>query len=223
MKKLILLSIGTFLLISLFSGCAHKPEKEDTAGMLAEKGMAEFEKEHYKKALDIFERLRDWYPFSKHAVLAELKIADAYFQMEQYTEAVSSYEMFERLHPKNEAIPRVIYRIGLCHYRRLDTIDRDQTPAKNAIEAFSRLQKQYPDSQYAELAQKHIHHCRKSLAGHHLYVGKFYFQSEHYQAALERFKQVTEKYSEVGDTKTANHYIRLCRKKLEQAPDKKKQ
>jgi len=211
------------LLLGLGAGCAHKPEQEKTARELAKEGMAEFKKEHYRKAVEAFERLQDWYPFSRYAILADLKIADAYFEMKEYDSAVTAYEAFERLHPRNEALPFVIYRIGLCHFNRLDTIDRDQTPAKSAIEAFTRLRRQFPDSEYAAKAEAHIDRCRRSLAAHHLYVGKFYFKSEHFQAARDRFRQVISQYPDVGDVQTAEDYLRRCEEALAEAAAEEKQ
>ena len=42
----------------------------------------------YKVAIENFQKLKDWYPFSKYAILAELKIADSHYHLEQYEEAV---------------------------------------------------------------------------------------------------------------------------------------
>ncbi len=208
----VLLSI--VLIVCLAAGCAHKPKEEKTAQELADEGKMEFKEEHYKKSIDTFEQLRDWYPFSKYTMLADLKIADAYFNMEKYEEAISAYETFERLHPRNESIPFVIYRIGTCHYNQLDTIDRDQTPAKKAIEAFTRLKRQFPESEYAQKATASLKNCRKSLADHELYVGKFYYTSDHFKAALARFQTILEKFPNVGDVATARDYIERCRQAM---------
>ncbi len=214
MRQHSILIIGVLVLVFLAVGCTGNVKEEKTADQLAEEGIQAFNNERYQKAIDAFKKLRDWYPFSKHALQADLKIADAYYEMKYYEEAVIAYEEFERLHPRNEVIPFVIYRIGLCHYKRLDTIDRDQTPAKNALDAFNRLRRQFPDSEYAEKAAEAIRLCRKSLADHEMYVGRYYFKSEHYQSALHRFENVIDNYPEVGDVKAAEEYIELCRQYL---------
>lgn len=219
MKRLTFL-LCIILAVCVAGGCAHKSKDEKTARQLADEGMKEFKDKDYKKSIDAFEQLRDWYPFSKYTILADLKIADAYFNMKRYEEAVSAYETFERLHPRNEAVPFVIYRIGICHFNQLDTIDRDQTPAQKAIEAFSRLKRRYPEDEYAEKATAPLKECRKSLAGHELYVGRFYFKSRHYKAALARFQTVVNQYPKVGDVATARDYIEQCRQALaEQAAE----
>ena len=124
-------------------------EEGDTAEELAWDGMDAYDNGNYGKAIEKFQKLKDIYPFSKYAILAELKIADAHYQREEYEEAIFEYENFEGLHPRNEAIPYVIYQIGRSYYDQIDTTDRDQTSARKAFEAFQRLQKQFPKDQYA--------------------------------------------------------------------------
>ncbi|MGD2029248.1 MAG: outer membrane protein assembly factor BamD [Desulfobacterales bacterium] len=216
--------IIVFGLISLFfvSGCAwFEPEEEKTAQELARDGMDQFNRGRYDEAIASFEKLKDWYPFSKFVPFAELKIADANYNIKEYEEAVAAYEEFESLHPRNEAIPYVIYKIGLCYFQQIDTIDRDQTPANKALNTFTRLKKQFPEDAYAIKAEEHIKKCLKSLTGHELYVGLFYLKSKHYKAALHRFKSILTKYSDVGVHQKALQHIATCEALLKEQEGKK--
>ena len=212
MKRIITLIL---ILLLVFSGCAwFKSKEEKTALELVSDGMDQFNNEDYKDSIESFEKLRDWYPFSQYVILAELKIADAYYHIKNYEEAVAAYEAFENLHPRNEAIPYVIFQIGLCYYERIDTVDRDQTPAKNALDTFNRLKKQFPEDVYAHRAEEHIKNCIKSLAGHEFYVGLFYYKNKHYKAALSRFKSVLSNFPDVGVHQQALRYVSLCEESL---------
>lgn len=205
------------------SGCAWFQTKEkETAQELAEAGMEAFRDEDYKEAIEYFEKLKDWYPFSRYAILAELKLGDAYYHREEYEEAIFAYEAFENLHPKNEAVPYVVHQIGHCYFDRLDSIDRDQTMARKALQVFERLIRTYPASPYVRKAEEHIKVCNKSLAEHEFYVGLFYYKGEHYKAALERFKAVIRSYPDLGVHHEALEYIPLCIAKIdEDVRDKK--
>lgn len=203
-----------FASVLLCSGCAwlgfgSKPN-EKPAYDLVQEGMEAYEKGDYTGAIKEFEQLKDWYPFSKYAILAELKIADAHYHLKQYAEAVMAYEEFEQLHPRNEATPYVIYQTGRCYYDRIDTIDRDQTPAQKALDIFRRLNRQYPQDPHAQQARTHITKCLQNIAGHEFYVGKFYFKSKHYAAALNRFMSVVTRYPDVGVHHQALGYITQC-------------
>jgi outer membrane protein assembly factor BamD len=185
-------------------------EETGTAQELAWDGMDAYEDGDYSKAIEKFQNLKDYYPFSKYAILAELKIADAHYQRDEYEDAIFAYEDFEQLHPRNEAIPYVIYQIGRCYYDQIDTPDRDQTPAQKALETFQRLIKQFPRDQYATRAAGHIKTAQKSLAGHAFVVGLFYYKTKHYKAALHRFMSIVSDYPDVGYHRNALAYIAKC-------------
>ncbi|RLC08843.1 MAG: outer membrane protein assembly factor BamD, partial [Deltaproteobacteria bacterium] len=133
-----------------------------------------------------------------------------------YEEAVFAYEEFESLHPRNEAIPYVIYQIGLCHFEQTDTIDRDQTAAQRALDIFSRLVKKFPGDSYAAKARERIGQCKKNLAEHEFYVGLFYYKSKHYKAALGRFQMILSSYPDMPVHKDAVRYAGLCEDVLQQ-------
>jgi outer membrane protein assembly factor BamD len=198
--------------VLISSGCAwfssDRPEKP--ASELVQEGIEAYDRGNYNAALKAFEQLKNWYPFSQYAILAELKIADAHYHLQQYPEAIVAYEEFERLHPRNEAVPYVVYQIGRCYFEQLDTIDRDQTSARKALDAFQRLIRQYPNDTYALKAGTHIVKCYQSLAGHEFYVGRFYFRQSNYQAALHRFLAVINQYPDVGYHYDALSYIAKC-------------
>ena len=198
---------------SCLSGKKHTESAEE----LAEKGMESFEDEDYKDALKAFNTLKERYPYSRYAILAELKVADAHFYREEYPEAIGAYEDFVQLHPKNEAIPYVKYQIGVCYYEQMLSKDRDQTPTRKAILSFERLLREHADSAYAGEAATKINDCRKLLAEHELYVGRFYYRSKHYGAALGRFEGVLNGYIDVLPSKTRKELEKLimaCRAKI---------
>ncbi|MFO7964907.1 MAG: outer membrane protein assembly factor BamD [Desulfobacterales bacterium] len=217
-RKILLPLLATMLLLA---GCAGGQVREEkTAQELAAEGTAQFEKEDYRYAIITFEKLKDWYPFSKLATLAELKIADAYYHVNEYDAAILAYRDFESLHPRNEAIPYVLYQIGRCWFERLDAIDRDQTYARNALNAFLRLTRQFPEDPYSQTAREHIDACLKSLAENEFYVGMFYYKGKHYKAALKRFESVITDYPDVGVQKKALQYIARCHKNIEENPER---
>jgi outer membrane protein assembly factor BamD len=208
MKGLLLAAVSMLLICS----CAwfHGPVEEKTALELVQDGVDYFQAGDYKQAIASFEKLRDWYPFSKYAILAELKIADAHFNLESYPDAIFAYEEFEQLHPRNEAIPYVIYRIGRSYFNQIDTIDRDQSNAAKALETYRRLVQQYPNDAYAGMARSDMVACYQSLSGHEFYVGVFYYKDKKYKAAKARFTGVIEKYPDVGYTYKALTYLANC-------------
>jgi outer membrane protein assembly factor BamD len=198
-------------------GCLLGKKRTETAEELAEKGMEYFEEEDYYDALKAFTTLKERYPYSRYAILAELKVADAHFHRKEYAEAIAAYADFLQLHPKNDAIPYVLYQIGECYYKQLLSEDRDQTPTRQAMSAFQRLLKEHPFSTYANQAKERIQDCRKLLAQHELYVANFYFKSKHYEAALGRFQSLLAGYRDVlplNQRKEVEDLVLACKEKL---------
>ncbi len=203
--------VALVLAALVLSGCAWFETREDlSANELAAEGMDAYDFGNYKTAIEHFEKLKDWYPYSRFAILAELKIADAHYRLEEYEEAIAAYESFENLHPRNEAIPYVIYQIGRCYFDRLDTVDRDQTYAAKALEVYSRLIGRFPEDEHARKAAAHVKDCWKSIAGHEFYVGRYYYHQDRPKAALARFQNVISGYPDVGIHHMALQYIADC-------------
>ncbi|MCK5696054.1 MAG: outer membrane protein assembly factor BamD [Desulfobacula sp.] len=210
MKNLLLF----FIVALLLCGCSlfeTSNEMEKSAQELVSEGSSAFVDEDYKTAVKAYTDLKDWYPFSKYAILAELKIADAHYHLEEYDEAILAYEEFEKMHPKNEAIPHIIYRTGLCWFNQMGTIDRDHTPAKNSLIQFNRLIDQFPKSEYVQKAKEDIKACMDNLSGHELYVANFYFKTKKYKAALKRYEYLVENYPESKEAQEALNKIPGCR------------
>lgn len=201
-------------IVLLLCGCSlfnTSQEMNQSAEELAFEGSSAFVAKDYKDAVKAYTDLKDWYPFSKYAILAELKIADSHYHLEEYDEAILAYESFENMHPRNDAVPYVINQIGLSWFNQIDTIDRDHTPAKNSLAQFTRLIDQYPSSEYVKTAKANIKKCLGNLSGHELYVANFYFKTEQYTAALKRYEYLVEHYPDSNESQEALNKIPECR------------
>jgi outer membrane protein assembly factor BamD len=214
--KSIIRFTAIILLWVIPAGCAwfQSSVDEKTAEQLVAEGMTAYEDGKYRRAIEAFQQLKDWYPFSKYAILAELKLADAHFELEEYEEAIYAYEEFERLHPRNEAVPYVIYRIGSGYIAQMNSIDRDQTAVRKALDTDRRLVRMFPEDPYADKARERIQTCQRNLAEHEFYVGMFYYKNDHYEPAMDRFKSVLSDYPDVGIHQKALEYIARCQAHL---------
>ena len=203
-------------MLILLGGCASffLAKKEETPASLMQEGLKLMDDGRYKSATEIFQKIRDRYPYSKFAIDSELKIADSLFETESYEESYNAYNEFERLHPRNPNIPYVVYQKGMCYFEQVSTIDRDQLSTLRAKEEFDRLIKKYPHSQYDYSARRKIRKCYISMIEHELYVGRFYYKMEKYSAAKCRFKYVINNYPDIGQYHVALEYLNKCNNKL---------
>ncbi|MGD8984169.1 MAG: outer membrane protein assembly factor BamD [Desulfobacteraceae bacterium] len=215
--------VGTMVMF-LLGGCSlyekYLGGKEDKRpAELMSEGMKNFERSNYEEATEAFQQLKDRYPYSKYAIMAELKMADGLYEREEFEEAYTAYDDFEKLHPKNESIPYVIYQKGMCNFRQVTAIDRDQSFTLKAKEEFDRLVRRFPSNEYANRARKNIRQCFIYLAEYELYVGHFYYKMGKYRTAMNRYTYLIQNYPDMGQYHEALDYINRCKEKLKkQAP-----
>jgi outer membrane protein assembly factor BamD len=177
-----------------FSWSSSEPKVDATAEALFQDGMKYFKEKRYARALDHFTKLRSEHPFSPQLTLAELHIADAYYLNQQYPEAINAFKEFEMMHPSNENMPFVIYRLGLSYFDQFTSVDRDQKNTEIAKTYFETVIAKYPKSPHAAEAKDKLAKCNGYLAEHDFNVAHFYLQQEKYPAARDRFEEIVRKY-----------------------------
>jgi outer membrane protein assembly factor BamD len=180
----------------LFGGESSPVEKG--AVQLARDGVEAMREKDYDKALEAFQQLKERYPYSKYAILAELKVGDAHFYKKEYADAAVAYEEFVRLHPRNEVIPYVLYQLGMCHFLSFKSMDRDLEETQTALKTFQRLVQAFPNSEYSRKAKKQILECEKRIAANEFHIGRFYYRQNKYTAAKNRFEHILEKYPQAA-------------------------
>ncbi len=216
--------IGVVLLwIFTASGCAwwdnlwgRGEERARTPDSLYSRGKEYYDRKDYDKAIDAFRRVKEEYPLSEVAIMAELGIADSYFSDEKYMDAQVFYNEFVELHPMNPNVPYAMYQLGMCHYNRMETIDRDQTETAKARAAFERLITRFPNSKFSFLAEKRLRECKEMQAEHEFYVGHFYFKTKKYYAAMKRFEGIARNYPNLGLDYKVNYFLAESKRLWEQ-------
>jgi len=209
----------------VLSGCGwwkQAPLPGASPERLYQRGYENYQEGRYKKSIESFQRLKEEYPLSQLAILAEMGIADAYFSDGEYGEAEAAYSDFINLHPTNENLPYALYQLGICHYKQIPSIDRDQTETQKARKEFEALLARFPSSKFAFLAEKMLRECKQKLAEHEFYVGHFYFKQQQYTAALKRFETIARQYQNVGLDYKVNYFIGETKRRLEQQAKPKK-
>lgn len=206
----------------LFGGGASDTEKN--AQQLAMDGIQKMKEKDYGDAVKDFQQLKERYPYSKFAILAELKLGDAYFFDKKYADAAIAYEEFVRLHPRNEVVPYVLYQVGMCHFLSFSTIDRDQEETRLAMEGFQRVIQAYPGSEYARRAKKQLFECQKRTVAREFYIGEFYFKQERYTPAMDRLSKISKSYPEavkaLGYQERVEQMLAECEKHVDQGERK---
>jgi outer membrane protein assembly factor BamD len=214
------------LAVSLSGGCSSgwfaRKEPLKTVGELMDLAEKEYDERRYEEASRIFQTVKDRYPYSSSAPIAQLRLADVHFEKYEFEDAYLAYDEFERLHPRNERIPYVMYRKGMCEFEQVTTMDREQTHVIKARRDFEWLIQRFPEDAYSVKAQKHLRQCLIYLSEHELGVARFYFKMGKYKPALDRYKGLIENYPAMGQYHEALEYISKCNEMIALGPPPKK-
>lgn len=203
-------SLFIFIFLSLASGCGiidmiYLPTAEDTAQEIYEAGNEAMSDKNYVRAVELYNKLKDVYPFSPYTIDAELSLGDAYFLDEEYELATEAYKDFEALHPRNEAIPYVLYQTGMSLLKQFRSIDRATTELQEAYDYFNRLQQSFPTSPYAQSAEENMKACRKLIAEHELYIAEMFWHMNKYGPAWHRYEFVEENFADIPEVAEYAH------------------
>ena len=78
---------------------------------------------------------------------------------------------------------------------------------EQALAAFDELLRRFPDSTYAKDAQLKADLARDHLAGKEMSIGRYYLRRGQYVAAINRFRNVVERYQTTTHVPEALHRL----------------
>jgi outer membrane protein assembly factor BamD len=178
----------------ILTSCASAPPTTKNAESYFKEAESLYASHNYEEAIAQWKKVKETFTSPELSTLAELKIADAYFEKESYIEAAAGYEDFRKLHPAHEKASFALYRLGLCYYKQIAGIDTDQTLVKSAAVIFQSFLEQYPSSPYAAEVQNKLDDCRLKQVQNEFYVGNFYVRTGKYTAAIKRLNEALTKF-----------------------------
>ncbi|MEI6628413.1 MAG: outer membrane protein assembly factor BamD [Alphaproteobacteria bacterium] len=184
------------MLALLLTSCADDSEKFDEMSVeqLYLMAVDRMEAKKYKDAGTAYAEVERQHPYSDWSLNAQIMSGYAYYLAKKYEEADEAFGIFIQLHPGHEYVPYAMYMLGLIAYEEIPIVERDQTPAKESVEAFQKLMNRFPDTNYAKDARMKIDFIRDHLAAKELEVARYYQHKEAHLAAINRLKGVVKEY-----------------------------
>lgn len=173
-----------------------------------DRGMAELAEKDWQAAAKYFSFIKSRFPYSRYAVLAELRLADAEFGAEQYLNAIDDYRAFATLHPTHEMVVNgyTSLRVGEAYVEQLPgdlwilppSYEKDQTATEEAETELRRFLDKYPDSPYRKRGEDLLTKVGKRLAAHEWYVARYYWDRGKPMGTVLRLRRLLERYSGTG-------------------------
>ena len=164
----------------------------------------------YTTASKSFDEVDQEHPNSIWATKAQLMSAYALYKAGKQDEAVIALDRFIQLHPAYKDTPYAYYLKALCYYEQIADVQRDQKITAEALASLQEVISRFPDGKYARDARFKIDLVRDQLAGKDLAIGRFYQQQHQYLAAINRYRNVVEKFQTTTEVPEALHRLIEC-------------
>ncbi len=167
----------------------------EPADVLYNQGLANLKANRLKEAQRKFEAIDRQHPYSEFARKAMVMGAFTAYRQGDYETSIATGKRYVGLYPTSEDAAYAQYIIGLSYTRQISDVTRDQKESALAIQAFQEVVDRFPESEYVDDAQDKIRFARDQLAGKEMQIGRYYLERRDYIAAVKRFRNVVEDYS----------------------------
>jgi outer membrane protein assembly factor BamD len=189
-------------------GC-HRDKKQDDAEVLPVDQMYTTAKDalvdgNMTKAIRYYQRLVARFPFGAYTEQATLELAYAQYKESKLEDAYSTINRFIKTYPTQKHVDYAYYLRGLINFDRdrgfldryanQDMTKRDQGNTLQSFEDFNELVNKFPDSRYAQDARLRMIYLRDNLALAQLHVAEYYLSRGAYVAAINRSKDIVERF-----------------------------
>ena len=209
--------LGIISLVLMLGGCAgswtnftfaNTVTYQKTAEGNYNKGLEELRDENFQDAAKYFAYVKNKFPFSRFSTLAELRLADTYFEDGKFIEAIDAYRQFQKFHPTHPEVAKGYVAFRICHSFIRQVPDdwfmvppgheKDQSAAKDALRELKGFNNTYPNSPHMEEAKRLYRIAIRQLVKHELYVARFYLGRDKPKATILRLEGVLKTYPDAG-------------------------
>ena len=204
-----------FVFLGLFflSCGSRKPKPNIPAEERLEYAMKKFNDGDYLDAKTEFRIIVLNFPGHNVVDNAQFHLAECHYRMKEYILAIAEYEKLIRMFTNSQYVDDAQFKIGLSNYKLSPKYSLDQVNTLKAIEEFQRFTEDYPESEYAEEANKLIQKCREKLAKKEFKNGDLYRKMSNYRSAIIYFESVLNNYYDTKYAEDAQFWLAVCLKK----------
>lgn len=166
-----------------------------------------FRKRPFKKAIEVYSKVRDNQPFTDAAAQAQYKIGLSHFTREQYIEAGFEYRQVLEVYPNSEYVREASYGLVRTYQELSLKPDYDQEPSQLTIDRLDDFASLFPaDSRLDALAEVRVE-MTENIATQRLQTAKFYERRRLFLPAHISYRAVAEQYPDTGAGREAQEWL----------------
>ena len=147
------------------------------------------------------------YPQSIWAPRSSLMSAYSLYSSMYFMDAVYEAERFLKVYPKHEREVYAHYLLAISYYDQIIDEKKDLNPLIKAKANFKIVIDKYPNSDFAFDSKLKLEAIQEILASKEMYTAKYYFEREKWIPAINRYKNVINKYQTTIYVEEALHRL----------------
>ena len=159
------------------------------------------------KAAEKFNEAELLYPQSLWAARSSLMSAYSFYYGSYYVDAIEELNRFKEIYPNHERIVYAYYLMGMCHYEQIADEKKDLGSIVDAQQNFKYVLENYPDSDFALDSQFKLELIQQILASKEMYLARYYIEKEKWIPAINRYKNVLDKFETTIYVEEALHRL----------------
>jgi len=180
--------------MNLFGPPKIKEEPIVPAQTLYQGALDDMDRQYYQTAITKLEKLERQHPRDPLTEKGKLMQVYANYRIGRFDEAILASDRYLALYPSSSEVPYVLWLKGTAYYAQIKDITRDQQLSRDAIDTYNLLINNYPNSEHAVDARDKLLVAYDQLAGKEMSVGRYYQGNGQYAAAINRFREVVERW-----------------------------
>lgn len=172
------------------------------------KGVKKLGDKDWIAAAKYFSFIKARFPYSKYAVLAELRMADAELGAGHFLQAIDSFQLFAKFHPTHEMVTSGYASFRICEaYMKMlpdnwwvlpPSYEKDQSTTTDAARELKSFMTKYPSSPLVPKAKTMLADVSYRLARHEWYVANFYWDKGKAAGTVLRLRKILDSYPGAG-------------------------
>ncbi|WP_375600188.1 outer membrane protein assembly factor BamD [Devosia sp. Naph2] len=180
--------------MNLFGPPKIKEEPIVPAQTLYQGALDDMDRQYYQTAISKLEKLERQHPRDPLTEKGKLMQVYANYRIGRFDEAILASDRYLALYPSSSEVPYVLWLKGTAYFAQIKDITRDQQLSRDAIDTYNLLISNYPKSEHASDAREKLLVAFDQLAGKEMSVGRYYQGNGQYAAAINRFREVVERW-----------------------------
>ena len=211
--------INRIILVFLFVIFASCSKEELNESVIKEKSLDGQVLEAYSEGLDSlrggdvlfaakkFNEAEMLFPQSEWAPRSALMAAYSYYSQDYLDDAIAELDRFLLVYPLSKDKDYAIYLLANSHYEKIVDEKKDLQSILFAKENFVKLQKNFPNTEYALDSEFKIDLINDILASKEMYLGRYYFDRKKWIPSINRFRTVIDEYDTTIYVEEALHRL----------------